>query len=91
MRPAKIRCGRILPNLDNGPADRPCAAELFEQGFTVAAANGPRQRSQIFVEAAEHFQHCLLVGKKNIAPHRRIGSRDASEVAEAARRELQHL
>src|SRR5260221_629744 len=68
-----------------------CAAELLEQGLTIAAADGARQRGQIFVEASEHFQHCLLVSKKNVAPHRRIRSRDAGEVAEATGRELQHL
>ena len=84
MRAAEVGHGRILADFHNGAADRARAAELVEQGLTVAATDRARQRGQVLVEAAEHFQHCVLVGEKDVAPHRRIGGRDAGEIAEAA-------
>ena len=64
---------------------------MIEQRLAVAAPHRPRQRRQVFVEAAEHLQHGVLVGEEHVAPHGRIGRRDPREVAEAAGRELQHL
>ena len=46
---------------------------------------------EVLVEAAEHFQHRVLVGEEDVAPHGRVGGGDAGEVAKAAGGELQHF
>jgi hypothetical protein len=49
------------------------------------------QREEVLGEPAEHLDHRLAVVQEHVAPHGRIRSRDAGEVAEAASRELHHL
>ena len=91
MRPAEIRRRRILADLDDAAADGARAGEMLEQRLAVAAADRARQRRQVLVEAAEHFQHRVLVGEEHVAPHGRIGGGDAGEIAKAAGGEFQHL
>ena len=64
---------------------------MLEQSLAVAAPDRAGQLRQIFLEGAEHFQHAVLVGEEHVAPHRRIGRRDAGEIAEAAGGEFQHF
>ena len=84
MRPAEIRCRRILADIDNSFADGAGADEMLEQCIAVALADRLGQRRNVFVEAAEHFQHRVLVGEKDVAPHGRIGGGNAREIAETA-------
>ena len=65
-------------------ADRARAREQIEQAVAVAAPNHPLQRRQILVEPTQHLQHRILVVEEHVAPHRRIGSGDAREIAKAA-------
>ena len=65
--------------------------EMLEQRVAVALADRLGQRRHVLVEAAEHFQHRVLVGEEHVAPHGRIGGGDAGEIAEAAGGEFQHL
>ena len=39
MRPAEVRCCRILPDLDDAAADGAGAGEVLEQRFAVVAAD----------------------------------------------------
>ena len=91
-------CGRpksgaaeILADLDDAAADGAGAGEVLEQRFAVAAADRAGELRQILVEGAEHFQHGFLVVQEHVAPHRRVGRRDAGEIAKAAGGELDHL
>ena len=88
---AEIRRRGLLALLHDPAADRPRPGEEVEQPVAVAPADHPLQRRQILGEAAEHFEHRLLVVQEHVAPHRRIGGGDAGEVAKAAGRELDHL
>ena len=49
------------------------------------------KRGQILAEALQHLEHRLAVVEEDVAPHHRIGGRDAGEVAEAAGGEFDHL
>ena len=91
MRAAEIRRRGILTNFQDAFADRPRAFEMLEQRVAVAVADGARQRSDVLIEAAEHLQHRILVGEEDVAPHGRIGGRDAGEIAKTAGGELQHF
>ena len=91
VRPAEIGRRGILADLDDAAADRAGAGEVLEQRLAVAAADRARELGEILVEGAEHFQHRVLVGQKYVAPHRRIGGRDAGEVAKAAGGEFHHF
>src|ERR1700722_17918131 len=91
VRAAEIGCGGILAGLDDAAADRAGAREVFEQRLAVAAANRAGELREILVEGSKHLQHRILVGQKHVAPHDRIGSRDAGEIAKAAGREFYHL
>ena len=64
---------------------------MLEQGVAIAFSDGFCQRRNVFVEAAEHFENGVLVGKENITPHRWIGRRDTREVAKPAGGEFQHF
>ncbi len=59
--------------------------------IAVAVADRAGKCREIFVEAAEHLQHRLLVVEENVAPHGGIGGGDAREIAKTAGRELDHL
>ncbi len=65
--------------------------EVVEQRVAVAAAHRARQLGEVLAELRQHLQHGVLVVQEHVAPHRGIGRRDAREVAEAARGELQHF
>ena len=65
--------------------DRPGAREEIKKTFAVAAAYHALQGRQVFIETAEHFEHGVLIVQKHIAPHGRIGRRDAREIAEPTR------
>ena len=91
MRAAEIRRARFLPRLDDAAADGARAGEELEQRIAVAEADGALQRRQILTEAAEHFEHRLLVVQEHVAPHRRVGGGDAGEIAKAAGGEFHHL
>ncbi len=91
MRAAEIGRRRILADIDDALADGARAREMLVQRLAVALADRLGQQRNILVEAAEHLQHRLLVGEEHVAPHGRIGRRDAGEIAEAAGGEFQHL
>ena len=91
MRAAEIRRGQILADVDDAFADGAGARELLEQGVAVAVADRLGQRRDVLVEAAEHFQHRVLVGEEHVAPHGRVGGGDAGEIAEAAGGKFQHF
>src|SRR5712692_9875510 len=50
VRSAEVGRRRILADLDDAAADGAGAGEMFEQRFTVVAANGTRQLGEILVE-----------------------------------------
>src|ERR1700730_18561310 len=77
VRTAEVGRRRILADLDNAAADRASAREKLEQRFALAGTDRARQLGQILVEGAEHFQHSVLVGQEDIAPHDRVGGGDA--------------
>ena len=87
----KSGAAEILADLDDAAADGAGAGEMLEQRLAVAAADRAGELRQILVEGAEHFQHGLLVGEEHVAPHGRVGSRDAGEVAKAAGGEIDHF
>src|ERR1700733_16113025 len=91
VRPPETGGGGILADLDNAAANRAGAGEMLEQRLAVAAADGPGELGEVLVEGAEHFQHRVLVGEEHVAPHDRIGGRDAGEIAKTAGGKLQHL
>src|SRR5436305_393399 len=91
MRAAEVGRRGILADLHDAAADRAGAAEVFEQRIAIAAPHRARELRQVFAELRQHFQHGVLVVQEHVAPHRRVGSRDAREIAQAAGRELQHL
>ncbi len=91
MRAAEVGRGGILTDLHDAAADRARAREMIEQRVAVAAPHRARELRQVFAELREHLQHRVLVVQEHVAPHRRIGRRDAGEIAKAAGRELQHL
>ncbi len=64
---------------------------MREQRFAVAVADRFGQQGNVLVEAAEHFEHRILVGEEHVAPHGRIGSGDAGKIAEAAGGEFQYF
>src|SRR5258708_10131799 len=76
VRTAEIGRGRILAGLDDAAADRAGAGEMLEQCLAVTAAAGAREVREVLAEGAEHFQHRLLVGEEDVAPHDRVGGRD---------------
>src|ERR1700739_4270419 len=88
VRAAEIGRRGILADFDDAAADRAGTGEVLEQRLAVAAPDRARQLGQILVEGAEHFKHRILVGQEYVAPHDRIGARDAGEVAKTARREF---
>ena len=91
MRAAEVGRGGILTDLHDAAADRARAREMIEQRVAVAAPHRARELREVLAELREHLQHGVLVVQEHVAPHRRIGRRDAGEIAEAAGRELQHL
>src|SRR5258708_20857454 len=91
MRTAEVGRRGILTDLDDATADRAGAGEMLEQRLAVAAADRARQLGEILVEGAKHFQHRVLVGQEYVAPHVRVGGRDAGEVVKAARGEFYYL
>src|SRR6202047_3663871 len=91
MGAAEIRRRRILTYFNDAAADRASSGKMLEQSFAVAATDRARQLRQIFVKRAEHFQHCVLVGEKYVAPHGRIGRGNASKIAKAAGGKLEHF
>src|SRR5882672_2870164 len=91
VRAAEVGCGGILADLDDAAANGTGASEMLKQRLAIAAADRARQLGEVLIEGAEHFQHRLLVGEKHVAPHGRVGSSDAGEVAKAAGGELDDL
>ena len=61
-----------------------------------SASPSPRRIARVSfdrssLKLAEHFQHGFLVVQEHVAPHRRIGRRDAGEIAKTAGGELDHF
>ena len=65
--------------------------EKVEQRVAIAPADGLLQAGQVLGEAAEDFEHRLLVVHEDVAPHGRVGSGDAGEIAKARGREFDDL
>ena len=61
FHPAKVRCIRILPRLDNALANGSCAGEIIMQMIPVTGADGTLQREQLFCKTAQNFQRGLFV------------------------------
>jgi len=73
-----------LARIDDAPADGAGAGEIVMQHLTIAGADRPLQREELFGEAAEDLQGRILIGQKHIAPHGRITGGNAGKVAKAA-------
>src|ERR1700680_941407 len=91
MRAAEVGRSRILADLDDPATDGAGAGKMLEPRLAVAAADRAGELGEVLVEGAEHFQHRILVGEEYVAPHDRIGGRDAGEVAKTAGGELHHF
>src|SRR5262245_60532191 len=77
-----------LFGIDDRAAYGAGAGEPFLELLALAPADGALQRGQILVEAAQHLQHRLAIVEEDVAPHDRVRSGDAGEVAEAGGGEL---
>src|SRR5688572_14773648 len=84
------QCLRLL-GIDDRAADGAGAGEPVFELLALAPADRALQGGQILAEAAQHFQHRLAVVEEDVAPHDRVGRRDAGEVAETGGGELDDL
>ena len=80
-----------MARIDDAPADGAGAGEIIMQHLTIAGADRPLQREELFGEAAEDLQGRILIGQKHIAPHGRITGGNAGKVAKAGGGEVDHL
>ena len=80
-----------MPGINDAPADGAGSGEIIVQHLTIPGADRPLQRKELFGEAAQDLEGCVLIGQKYVAPHGRITGRDAGKVAKPGGGEVDHL
>jgi len=87
VRPAKIRRGGVLTDLDDAAADGAGAAKMLEQRFAVVAADRAGQLRQILLKVPPSIPARRPCWSRNTSRHIvAIGSREVGEIAKAPAR-----